>query len=206
MPREGPAPGADDNASGSAAVLVAADIMRNYQWACTLRFAFWTGEEQGFLGSSVYAEWAKAQGEEIKGYLNLDMLGYNQVPPHAMNLFWSSAITGSKPLADLFATVIAVYNLDLLPKKFDTLDYPLGNYSDNWSFWAQGYPAILVIEDSYDDFTPYYHRATDRLDTLDMDYFTAMVKASVGAFAHMTGCLLGRAERRVWLPLVSGAP
>jgi len=202
MPREGLAPGADDNASGSAAVLIAAEIMSRYRWACTLRFAFWTGEEQGFLGSSSYADRAKADGEAIQGYLNLDMLGYNQAPPRAMNLFWSSAITGSEQIADLFTTVVSVYSLDLVPLKFDALHFPLGNYSDNWSFWAQGYPAILVIEDSYGDFTPYYHRATDEIGTLDMDFFRSMVQASVGAFAHMTGCLLGRADHRAWLPLV----
>ncbi len=205
MPREGLAPGADDNASGSAAVLIAAEIMSRYRWACTLRFALWTGEEQGFFGSSAYTDRAKANDEAIKGYLNLDMLGYNSEAPRVMNLFWSSAITGSEQIADLFTTVVSVYDLDLVPVKFDTIHYPDGNYSDNWSFWAQGYPAILVIEDSYDDFTPDYHRATDRIETLDMDYLRTMVQASVGAFAHMTGCLLGRADHRVWLPLVMTA-
>jgi hypothetical protein len=205
MPRQGLAPGADDNATGSAAVLIAAEIMSRYRWACTLRFALWTGEEQGFLGSIAYADRAKANDEAIQGYLNLDMLGYNSVAPRAMNLFWSSAITGSEQIADLFRTVVSVYGLDLVPLKFDTRDYPLGNYSDNWSFWAQGYPAILVIEDSYGDFTPHYHQATDRIETLDMDYFRAMVQASVGTFAHMTGCLLGRADHRAWLPLVFAA-
>lgn len=206
MPRDGPAPGADDNASGSAAVLIAAEIMSRYRWACTLRFALWTGEEQGFLGSIAYADRAKANDEAIKGYLNLDMLGYNSEAPRVMNLFWSSAITGSEQIADLFTTVVSVYGLDLAPVKFDTLHDPLGNYSDNWSFWAQGYPAILVIEDSNNDFTPYYHSAADRIETLDMEYFRAMVQASVGTFAHMTGCLLGRADQhRVWLPLVFAA-
>ena len=51
MPNSSPAPGADDNASGSAATLIAADILSQYQWGCTLRFALWTGEEQGLLGS-----------------------------------------------------------------------------------------------------------------------------------------------------------
>ena len=201
MPRDGPAPGADDNASGSAAVLISAEIMSRYRWACTVRFAFWTGEEQGFLGSSA-SDRAKAHGETIKGYLNLDMLGYNATALRAMDLFWSSAITGSEQIADLFTTVVAVYGLDLVPRKFDTLHYPLGNYSDNWSFWAQGYPAIMVIEDSYGDFTPYYHQATDRIETLDIDFFRTMVQASVAAFAHLTGCLLGRVDHRVWLPLV----
>ena len=51
MPTGTTAPGADDNGSGSAAVLLAADILSQYQWNCTLRFALWTGEEQGLKGS-----------------------------------------------------------------------------------------------------------------------------------------------------------
>lgn len=67
MPAGSTAPGADDNGSGSAATLVAADILSQYGWGCTLRFAFWTGEEQGLLGSSAYATRAKDNGEPIKG-------------------------------------------------------------------------------------------------------------------------------------------
>ena len=63
MPVGPTAPGADDNASGSAAVLVAADILSQYQWGCTLRFAFWTGEEQGLLGSAAYAQRSHDSGK-----------------------------------------------------------------------------------------------------------------------------------------------
>ncbi len=56
MPNGPIAPGADDNASGAVATLVAADILSQYPWNCTLRFAFWTGEEQWLLGSSAYAQ------------------------------------------------------------------------------------------------------------------------------------------------------
>ncbi len=55
VPTFGTAPGADDNASGSVGTLIAADILSQYQWSCTLRFAFWTGEEQGLYGSAAYA-------------------------------------------------------------------------------------------------------------------------------------------------------
>ena len=72
-------PGADDNASGSVATLLAADILSQYQWGCTLRFAFWTGEEQGLLGSYAYAQQAYQSGENILGYLNLDMIAWNTI-------------------------------------------------------------------------------------------------------------------------------
>ena len=193
MPSSGAAPGADDNASGSVATLIAADIMSQYQWGCTLRFAFWTGEEQGLLGSSVYAARSKTNGEAVKGYLNLDMVAYNAVAPRELNLFWKSTVPASQNIADLFVDVVSAYGLDLAPFKYDAVSYTIGNQSDNKSFWDQGYPAILTIEDYYGDFTPYYHKSTDTLSTLDMGYFTTMVQAAVGTFAHMSGCLIGPA-------------
>ena len=72
-------PGADDNASGSVATLIAADILSQYQWGCTMRFGFWTGEEQGLLGSAAYAQHVYNAGENILGYLNLDMIAWNTV-------------------------------------------------------------------------------------------------------------------------------
>ena len=193
MPSSGAAPGADDNASGSVATLIAADIMSQYEWGCTLRFAFWTGEEQGLLGSSVYAARSKTTGETVKGYLNLDMVAYNAVAPRELNLFWKSTVPASQNIADLFVDVVSAYGLDLVPFKYDAVSYTIGNQSDNKSFWDQGYPSILAIEDYYGDFTPYYHKSTDTLATLDMGYFTTMVQAAVGTFAHMSGCLIGPA-------------
>jgi len=71
------APGADDNASGSTAALIAADILSQFVWDCTLRFALWTGEEFGLRGSRAYAERAFEEGERIRGVLNLDMIAWN---------------------------------------------------------------------------------------------------------------------------------
>ncbi len=76
-PFSDPAPGADDNASGTVGVLVAAEILSQYEWDCTLRFATFTGEEQGLLGSSAYAKQAYELEEDILAVLNLDMIAYN---------------------------------------------------------------------------------------------------------------------------------
>ena len=76
------------------------------------------------------------------------------------------------------------------PRKYDTVTYTIGNQSDNKSFWDEGYPSILAIEDYIGgDFTPYYHTVNDRLSTLNMAYFTEFTKAAIGTFAHMAGCL-----------------
>lgn len=190
MPTGATAPGADDNASGSVGVLVAADILSQFQWNCTLRFALWTGEEQGLLGSDKYATRSKNNGENIKGVLNLDMIAWNtagSIPE--MDLNADKDFPATVDLANQMASVIDAYDLDLAPQ---VLDYGEGA-SDHASFWKQGYPAILGIEDYYPnnhDFSPYYHKTSDRLSTLNMPYFTEFVKAAVAEMAHMTSCLV----------------
>ena len=188
VPTIGTAPGADDNASGSIGTLIAADILSQYQWSCTLRFAFWTGEEQGLYGSAAYATRAKNQGQNIKGYLNMDMISYNSGAPNEINLFAKSSVPGSVEMMNLYADAISAYGLNLVPIKYP--DDTMGNYSDNKSFWDKGYASILAIEDYYGDETPYYHTSNDKLSTLNLAYYTDFVKASLATFVHLSGCLI----------------
>jgi len=187
MPSGTYAPGADDNASGSTGVLIAANILSDYDFDCTLRYVLFTGEEQGLYGSYFYAQDAYNNGENIEGVLNLDMIAYNSDAYPIVDLHSRSYIPGSTEISYLFADVVDAYNIPLTPQIL--VNDSLGNYSDNASFWDFGFPAILGIED-YDDFTPYYHTTSDQLETLDLAYFTNFVKAAVGTFAHM-GCPLG---------------
>lgn len=186
MPSGSVAPGADDNASGTTAVMIAADIFSQFQWDCTVRFVAFTGEEQGLLGSAAYALRSYNLGENIAGVLNLDMIGYNSDAYPIVDLHARSWLPGSVAMANLFSDVVTAYEINLTPHIL--IDNWLGNYSDNKSFWDRGYNAILGIEDN-DDFTPYYHTVNDRLSTLDTVYFTNFVRASIGTFAHM-GCLV----------------
>ncbi|MGC8960567.1 MAG: M28 family peptidase, partial [Chloroflexia bacterium] len=187
MPSGSLAPGADDNASGSVATLIAADILTRYQWGCTLKFAFWTGEEQGLLGSHAYAQRAFSRGENILGYLNLDMIAWSTGGSSPdIDLHADSTIPPTLALAQLFADVVDAYDLNLIPQII-----PNGTgASDHASFWDYGYTAILGIEDM-DDFNPYYHTVNDDMDNFqDWPYYVEFVKAAIGTFAHMSGCLI----------------
>jgi hypothetical protein len=203
MPPGPRAPGADDNASGVAAVLVAADILSQYEFGCTLRFALWTGEEQGLLGSDAWAAWAARQDLQIRGVLNLDMIAYDAEPPPIVDIHARSWLTDSVTMAHIFANVVEEYGLDLVPQVW--VDDWLADYSDNRSFWNRGYPAILAIED-YDDFSPYYHTRDDTLATLNLGYFTEFVRAALAAFVHTADCLIEEGVEpptwRIVLPLV----
>ena len=184
MPSGTYAPGADDNASGTTGVLIAANILSDYNFDCTLRYVLFTGEEQGLIGSEAYAQAAYNNGDDIEGVLNLDMIGYNtKNSPPVIELHTRPGNQDDLAIANLFVDVVLAYNLDLESQIVqDGI-----TASDHASFWQFGYPAILGIED-FQDFTPHYHTIYDQLETLDLAYFTNFVKASVGTFAHM-GCL-----------------
>ena len=172
------APGADDNASGTAAVLIAAEIMKDYDFDYTLKFIGFAGEEQGLLGSEAYAEKAQQRGDTIIGVYNFDMIAYEG---NNVNIIELHAGTGasSQALADITIGVINDYSLSLIPQKITS---GATDRSDHASFWMYGFPAILGIED-FEDFTPYYHTTNDLLSTLDLPYFTDFGKAGIASVA-----------------------
>jgi hypothetical protein len=178
------APGADDNASGTTAVMIAADILSQYDFDYTIRFVAFTGEEQGLIGSDYYAYDAYNEGDNILGVLNLDMIAYDSNADPIIELHAGTG-AGSIAIANLFADVVDTYDIDLVPQ---IITVGATDRSDHASFWDCGYNAILGIED-FDDFTPYYHKTTDQLSTLDIAYFTEFVKASVGTIATMSSLL-----------------
>ena len=177
--------GADDNASGSAAVLLAADLLSRHNLKRTIRFVLTTGEEQGLCGSRAYASVARNRNDNIVAVYNLDMIGWDRDGFPTVQLHTR---TPDKPgyehdlaIADTFTSVVGTYGLNLAPA---IVSQSLGS-SDHAAFWDYGYPAILAIEDHSRDFNPLYHTTSDRLNTLNMQYLVNNVAASVGTVAHL---------------------
>jgi hypothetical protein len=179
-------PGADDDASGTVGVMLAAEILNQYEFGCTLRFANFNAEEYGMIGSQDYARKTYCAGEDVQGVINLDMIAWNSAgSAPEMDLHALPSVTGSDEIADLFQEVVSTYELNLIP----TRAIPVTVASDHSSFWRYDYPAILVSED-INDFNPNYHTKFDLLENLpDFDYYTELVKASIGTLAHL-GCLV----------------
>lgn len=179
------APGADDNASGSVAVLKAAELLSAYNFEATLRFVLFTGEEQGLLGSRAYAQ--QVSNQDIRGVLNLDMIAWDSIDGPDTDLHARQTLPGSLAMAQLFADVAEAYELDLLPAI-----YPNGlTASDHSPFWDEGISAILVIENyladpgAPRDFNAYYHSPNDRSIHFNQAYFVEMVRASLATMAHL---------------------
>ncbi len=174
------APGADDNGSGTAAVLEAARVMSRYTFDSTVIFICFSAEEYGLYGSAHYAAAAHQAGADIVAVYNLDMVSYNHSTPYSVYLFCNQA---SSSLADFAIAASTEYVPTLQWRK--VID-PSEVYSDHASFWEQGYPALFAIET---DDNPNYHHSTDTLSTINTDYFTNIVKASVAGAALSAGPL-----------------
>jgi hypothetical protein len=175
--RETLAPGADDNASGTAAVLEAARVLAPYVFDFTVRFVAFSAEEWGLWGSRAHAAAARAAGERIVGVINLDMISFTDVTPEDLQIIVND---DSAWLADLFAVAGPYYGFVNATKMVDASIV----YSDHSPFWDNGYPALLAIED-YPLNNPYYHQTTDTLDKLNLDFLTVSTRASVGLLAEL---------------------
>ncbi len=171
------APGADDNASGTATAMEAARILIQFPMDFTVRFIAFTAEEIGLFGSRVYSAEARAQGEKIIGVINLDMIAYPDEPPEDLEIIVNPA---SEWLASKFLTVCGTYGLVDANRVVDAAII----YSDHSPFWDQGYAALLAIED-YPPLNPYYHGITDTVDTLDFEFFRDSARAALAVLAEM---------------------
>lgn len=187
QPASGSAPGADDNTSGSAALLVAAEIMTSGTFERTIRFVFFTGEEQGLYGSEAYANAAFSANENIVAVYNMDMIAWDSLDGPILRLHTRTPLNpgydADMIIASTFSDVVAAYGLSSGLTPIITEDGV--TWSDHSTFWDNGYAAIVAIEDDYDDFNEYYHTADDSRQRLNMTYFTNFTKASVGTAAHL---------------------
>lgn len=172
------APGADDNASGTAAVLTAAHILKDYDFDYTIKFIGFSGEEQGLLGSEAYAQKAYEAGDTVLAVYNLDMIAFDGNNDNIIELHAGTG-PSSGALADIMIGVINDYSFPLVPQKITSGST---GGSDHASFWAYGFPAILGIED-FQDFNPAYHKTGDRISIFDMPYFTDFAKAGIASLA-----------------------
>ncbi|MBK8552275.1 MAG: M28 family peptidase [Ignavibacteria bacterium] len=179
MPTGAVAPGADDNASGTTAVIEAARLMSGLNLPFTILFAAWDEEERGLLGSKAYADSAYFRGDSIIAVLNFDMIAYDGNNDGALDI---NTNPGSMSLANEFQQIVNLYQPTLIPQVTTSLN----GGSDHQPFQQKGYKAILSIEDN-SDFTPFYHTVNDSYSSLNKPYFVKMVKAGIAALTTTAG-------------------
>ena len=159
------APGANDNASGTAAIMEAARICSKYKFDRTIRFLAAGAEEEGLVGSGYYAREARKSGRKICAVINADMIGY-PVLGDSRRIAMSTGRDWT-PLMDSTLIFNRRYSLGLILDAHTAL---MGG-SDHESFIRAGYAAIDLSEGTameiWGGFDPFYHRPSDTSDKLD---------------------------------------
>jgi len=172
------APGADDDGSGTAAVVAMAEILADVPLDATVMFATWAAEEQGFVGSQAWVNFAVGEGYDIQLYMNIDACGYQGDPDNVVKLFSNAqSMAFNTQMRDL-----CLKYTDLVPVIVSPIPF-----SDHVPFQNAGFPFTYSIEE---DITPFIHTPNDLLSTIDMAYFQKIVRtnlASLVTFAGITG-------------------
>jgi len=179
------APGADDNASGAIAVLEAARLLAPLPTARTIYFLAVSAEEQGLIGSAHFAAAAAAAGLGIEAVLNLDMVGYHE--PEGADLWLEGFHYG----------VSSAWLMELLGENAETYAglaiylYPGEGFgSDHVPFHNHGFPAILSIENEWDDF-PCYHQTCDTAEWVNPWLWRGITAANAITAAQLAGLEAG---------------
>ncbi len=176
MPSGTVAPGADDNASGTAAVIEIARIFSKYNFQYSVKFIGFDEEEQGLIGSAYYATQAKNRNDSIMGVINLDMIGFHSSGTNIINVHTKNVANTQEIGADVVSN-ISSFGLAINPVIVASQPY-----SDHESFLQKGYGAILLIEDN-NNFNPYYHTVNDKMMYINMPYFHKITKATAVTIA-----------------------
>ncbi len=173
------APGAEDNGSGSAAVLEAARLLAPLQTDYTVYFICFSGEEQGLVGSEHFAAEADQQGLDIRGVLNMDMVAYYEAGGADLWVEGFHYGTSSVWLMDLVGQNAQSY-ADLA-----VYQYPGEGWgSDHEPFHSHGYSAVLLIENEWDNYAC-YHRTCDTVDQLNASLWRRITAANLVTAAQL---------------------
>lgn len=198
-------PGANDNGTGVAAVLELARRFASRPHARTMRFVAFVNEEPPFfqtaqMGSLVYARAARARGDRITAMLSLETMGYYSSEPDSQE--YPAAVGRFYPKVGNFIAFVAnVRSVRLLLKAKRAFRQrtrfpvecgavpdliPGVGWSDHWSFWQAGYPAMMVTDTAPFRYR-WYHTAQDTPDKVLFDPLADVV----GGIEHVASVLAG---------------
>lgn len=200
-------PGANDNATGVAAVLELARLLAVQRLARTVRFVAFVNEEMPFfqtdgMGSWVYARRARSRGEHIVAMLSLetmgcysDAIGSQQYPfplgffyPRTGNFIGFVGNTASRRL--VHRSIAAFRQHTAFPSEGTAAPGWLTGvgWSDHWAFWREGYAAIMVTDTALFRYAP-YHTPQDTPDKIDYDRTARVVVGLARVVAELAGAM-----------------
>ena len=187
-------PGANDNGSGTAALIEIADQLRGRQFSQTVRFVFFTNEEPPFfqrdgqMGSWVYAKACRQRGDTLKLVMSLETMGYFTDVPDSQK--YPPLLAALYPSTGNFIGLVSdvrsrpmLLDVEKRLRKQCEVDVQIGSlpselqgvgWSDHWSFWQEGYMGLMVTDTALFRY-PHYHQPTDTVDKIEFVRFSQVV-------------------------------
>jgi hypothetical protein len=195
--------GANDNATGVALLLEMSDILKRATPPRTLRFVAFVNEEPPIfhteqMGSRVHARNARRRGENIVAMISLETLGYySQAPrsqwyPIPFGMFYPStgnflAVVGNLASRSLVTEFMRHFMeaTDVPVEGAATFQWIPGvDWSDHWSFWKEGYPAVMLTDTAPYRY-PEYHSPGDLPERINGPEFARAAHGIVGAIRRL---------------------
>ena len=196
--------GANDNGSGVAAMLALSRRFAKKSTSATLRFVAFVNEEPPYfqtsqMGSFVYAKGCKDRGDHITAMISLETIGCfsdapgsQKYPSPGLGAFYPKignfiGFVGNVRSSALLRRVISTFRAQ---KKIPSQGAALPSFipgiawSDHWSFWQNGYPAIMITDTAPFRYQ-HYHEPTDTPDKLDYDRFALVVSGMEAVIADL---------------------
>ena len=203
-------PGANDNATGIAAVLEIARLLRGRPLARTVRFVAFVNEEPPYfqtqhMGSLVYARMCRQRGDNITAMFTPETIGYYTDEPNTQHypIPPPFPLGLCHPKTGNFLMFVGDFSSGLLVRRasrsfrrharFRTRPVTLPRtvtgvgFSDHWSFWQCGYPGIMITDTAPFRYA-HYHTPQDTPDKIDYDRTARVIRG----LAEMTADLAGR--------------
>jgi len=181
LPMLTPAPGADDDGSGTVTQLevlrVLAALETPIRLHCPIEFHFYSAEEGGLLGSKEVVQYYKERGLCPK-VLHIDMDGYvKRGTTPGIGLLTDNT---DAPLGSFVRRLIRRYTA--LPVKETACGYAC---SDHASWHAEGYPAVALFEGRFEEMSPHVHTRRDTIDSVDFGHMVNFVKVAIAFSIHL---------------------
>ncbi len=196
-------PGANDNGSGVAALLELARLLADSPLPRTLRLVAFVNEEAPFfaspeMGSLVHARGARARGEHIRAMLSLETIGYyadtpgSQHYPFPLSIFYPEranfiGFVGNLGSRDLVRRALGAFRRTT-PFPAEGAAVPAWvtgvGWSDHWSFWEMGYPAVMVTDTAFYRYAQ-YHTDQDTPEKVDYDRTARVVAGLARVIAEL---------------------